>query len=64
LWIYEPNGDITRAEAIKTFVKILGIEFKDFTIQTEDKLYPNPTQFADVGQDNWFAWYVDYAAKK
>lgn len=64
LWIYEPDGNITRAEAIKTFVKILGIWFKDFTITTEDKPYPTPTQFADVGQNYWFAWYVDYAARK
>ncbi len=64
LWIYEPNANITRAEAIKTFVKVLGIVYKDFTLTSEDRPYPTPTQFADVGQDNWFAWYVDYAAKK
>lgn len=64
LWIYEPDGNITRAEAVKTFVKILGISFEDFTIQSEDTKYPGASRFADVPQDHWFAWYVDYAMNK
>lgn len=64
LWIYEPNSGITRAEILKTIVKILGVEFEDFSIQTEDAIYPFSVQFADVPQDHRFAWYANYALNK
>jgi len=63
-WIYAPDRNMTRAEVVKTVAKIVGSYFDDFTIQSEDQAYPTPTQFADVAQDYWFAWYADYAAKK
>jgi len=64
LWIYEPDSGITRAEILKTIVKILGVELEDFTIQSEDSNYPFAVQFADVPQDHWFAWYANYALNK
>ena len=60
-WMYQPEWYIQRDEALKTFVRILGIAFEDFTIQTEDQRYPFATPFADVPQDHWFAHYAQYA---
>ncbi len=64
LWIYAPNDHITRAEVLKTVVKILGIEFNNFSITSEDLLYTGNIPFADVSYDNRFAHYADYAFKQ
>lgn len=62
LWIYAPNNNVTRAEVMKTVVKILGIEFDNFTILNEDLPYVVGTiPFADVTSGNWFAHYANYA---
>lgn len=62
LWIYAPNANVTRAEVLKTVVKILGIEFDNFTILNEDLPYvAGNIPFADVASGNWFAHYANYA---
>lgn len=62
LWIYAPNANVTRAEVMKTVVKILGIEFDNFTILNEDLPYvAGNIPFADVATGNWFAHYANYA---
>lgn len=62
LWIYAPNSNVTRAEVLKTVVKILGIEFDNFTILNEDLPYvAGNIPFADVASGNWFAHYANYA---
>jgi hypothetical protein len=42
-------------------VKVMGIAFDDFTIATEDKVYPYVPVFADVPTNNRFSWYTEYA---
>jgi hypothetical protein len=59
LWIYEPNRSVTRAEVLKTVVKILGIQFGNFTIINEDLPYVGQKVFADT--PNWFSHYESYA---
>jgi|GEM_PF-1480046 len=62
LWTYVPNDSITRAEVLKTVVKILGIKFDNFTILNEDLPYVvGNSPFADVKSGNWFAHYANYA---
>jgi len=61
LWVYAPNTNVTRAEVMKTVVKILGIEFDNFTILNEDLDYVQNIPFADVASGNWFAHYANYA---
>lgn len=62
LWIYAPNANITRAEVIKTVVKILGIEFDNFSVLNEDLPYvTGDIPFADVTSGNRFAHYANYA---
>jgi len=62
LWIYTPNANITRAEVMKTVVKILGIEFDNFSVLNEDLPYVvGSIPFADVTSGNWFAHYANYA---
>ena len=47
---------------MKTVVKILGIEFDNFTILNEDLPYVTGNiPFADVASGNWFAHYANYA---
>lgn len=59
LWIYEPNRSVTRAEVLKTIVKILGIQFANFEILHEDLPYVGETIFSDT--PNWFNHYAQYA---
>ncbi len=59
LWIYEPNRSVTRAEVLKTVVKILGIQFDNFTILHEDLPYIGEVIFSDT--PNWFNHYAHYA---
>lgn len=59
LWIYEPNRSVTRAEVLKTVVKILGIQFGNFTIINEDLPYLGEKIFADT--PNRFNYYAQYA---
>lgn len=63
-WKYDPDANITRAEVLKTFVKIEWVVFDDFTIQTENKRYTKAIPFADVSPDHWFAHYAQYAKDK
>lgn len=64
LWIYLPERDVTRAEVLKTIVKVLWAALWDFDIQTEDAYYPFAVQFEDVPWDHRFAWYANYAKNK
>jgi len=59
LWIYEPNRSVTRAEVLKTLVKILGIQFANFEILHEDLPYRGDIVFTDT--PNWFNHYAQYA---
>lgn len=61
LWRYDPDSYVTKAEVIKTLVKVMGIAFDDFTIETEDRVYPYVPIFADVATTNRFSWYTEYA---
>jgi len=61
---YEPNGNIQRDEVLKTLVKIVGIEFEDFTIKSEELLYTGVIPFADVAYNNRFSHYASYAFGK
>jgi len=60
-WIYYPNDYIKKSEVLKTLVKVRGIAFDDFYIESEDKFYPFDKIFEDVAQNNWFVWYTNYA---
>jgi len=62
-WVrrYGPNEYITKAATLKTLVKIRGIVFDDFSIETEDKPYPGVILFADVNKNHWFSRYTQYA---
>ncbi len=62
LRVYAPNNNVTRAEVMKTVVKMLGVEFDNFTILNEDLPYvTGDIPFADVVSGNWFAHYANYA---
>jgi hypothetical protein len=63
-WKYSPNAYITKAEAQKTLVKIMGLAFNDFTITSEDKAYPYANIFADVKATHRFSRYATYAYTK
>jgi hypothetical protein len=58
---YEPNANIQRDEVLKTLVKIVGIEFEDFSIKSEELLYTGVIPFADVAYNNRFSHYANYA---
>jgi hypothetical protein len=61
LWEYRPDDQITRAEVLKTLVKIRWIAKDDFTISSEDTTYFGNQIFADVPKNYWFSWYAEYA---
>jgi Leucine-rich repeat (LRR) protein len=61
LWTYHPNDYVKKSELIKTFVKIRGIAFDNFQIETEDKVYPFDTIFEDLSKNNRLSWYINYA---
>jgi hypothetical protein len=61
LWQYWPDDQTTRAEVLKTLVKIRWIAKDDFDINTEDAVYPGAQIFVDVPRNYWFAWYTEYA---
>ena len=61
LWQYRPDDSTTRAEVVKTLVKIRWIQKDDFDINTEDAIYPGAQLFVDVPRNHWFAWYSEYA---
>lgn len=63
-WRYDPEGQITRAEVLKTLVKIMGVAYDDFTIETEDNLYVWSIPFADVPNKHRFSHYINYAYEK
>lgn len=60
-WIYAPNTYISKSEILKTLVKIMGIAFEDFTIVSEDKVYPYPLLFKDLTPTSRFSRYSSYA---
>lgn len=60
IWEYEPDGYITKAEVMKTVIKILWMEENDFDIQDEDIRYPYVDVFADVPSTHRFSWYAEY----
>jgi len=62
--VYDPDANITRAEIIKTIVKLLWIYYSDFVIESENKAYQGPIVFADVPATHWFAHYASYAYNK
>lgn len=64
LWTYVPNDNVTRAEVLKTVVRILGIEFDNFSVESEDIRYNGTIPFADVSANYWFAHYADYAFRQ
>jgi hypothetical protein len=64
LWIYEPNANITRAEVLKTAVKLLWAEFGDFNILNESAIYTGAIPFADINNTHWFSHYAQYAYSK
>jgi hypothetical protein len=59
-----PNDTITKAEMLKTVVKILGIAFDNFNIQSEDRIYNGSIPFSDIANTHWFAHYADYAFRQ
>lgn len=61
LWIYYPDDYIKKSEILKTLVKIRGIAFDNFDIQSEDREYPYNLIFEDVKRDNRFSRYTEYA---
>lgn len=60
-WKYDPDEYITKAEVLKTLVKIRGMAFDDFNIVNEDYPYDWVQVFADVAKGHWFSWYSFYA---
>lgn len=60
-WKYDPNEYVTKAEVLKTLVKIRGIAFEDFDIINEDYPYDGVQVFADVPKNHRFSWYSFYA---
>ncbi len=58
---YDPDEHITKAEVLKTLVKIMGIAKNDFDIVTEDAVYNGTQIFYDVSKNHWFSWYTSYA---
>lgn len=60
-WKYDPNEYVTKAEVLKTLVKIRGIAFDDFNIINEDYPYDWVQVFADVSKKHRFSWYSFYA---
>lgn len=60
-WKYDPNEYVTKAEVLKTLVKIRGIAFEDFNIINEDQPYDGVQVFADVPKNHWFSRYSFYA---
>ena len=61
LWKYHPDEYVTKAEVLKTLVKIRWIAKNDFNISTEDMTYSGAITFKDVWPNHWFAWYSFYA---
>ena len=61
---YYPNDPVTRAEVMKTYVKLLWIHDDVVTVTREEDPYPGNTPFADVPKTNWASWYADTAYKK
>ena len=60
-WKYDPNEYVTKAEVLKTLVKIRGIAFEDFDIINEDYPYDGVQVFADVPKNHRFSRYSFYA---
>ena len=60
-WKYDPDEYITKAEVIKTLVKIRWMAFNDFDIVNEDTPYDGVQVFADVSKKHWFSRYSFYA---
>ena len=60
-WKYDPNEYVTKAEVLKTLVKIRWIAFDDFDIVNEDYTYDWVQVFADVPKNHRFSWYSFYA---
>jgi hypothetical protein len=60
LWTYYPNDYVKKSELIKTLVKIRGIAFDNFQIETEDQEYPFNTIFEDLSRNNRLSWYINY----
>ena len=50
-----PDADITRAETVTIFYRL---------IDDDEKSEPAPSAFEDVPDDEWYAQYVSYAAMK
>ncbi|USN56439.1 MAG: S-layer homology domain-containing protein [Candidatus Peribacteria bacterium] len=63
-WIYEPDSSITRAEVMKTMVKIMGIAYQDFDIKTEDTIFDGEIVFHDIDREHRSSWYTPYAFHK
>ncbi len=62
--VYAPNTYIKKSEILKTLVKIMGIKFDDFTIDSEDISYPYSLLFKDLTSTHRFSWYSEYAYTK
>lgn len=60
-WKYDPDEYITKAEVLKTLVKIRWIAFDDFDIVNEDTTYDWVQVFSDVSKNHRFSWYAFYA---
>lgn len=58
---YDPDEYVTKAEVLKTLVKIRWIVMDDFDIQNEDMPYNWVQVFEDVKNSHWFSWYSFYA---
>lgn len=62
-WLYHPKRSVTKAEVMKTMVKIMGIARQDFNVVDEDIYYPGRVVFYDVPLGHWASWYTEYAKR-
>lgn len=60
-WKYDPDEYVTKAEVLKTLVKIRWIAKDDFNIQNEDAPYNGVQIFEDVPGSHRFSRYSFYA---
>lgn len=57
---FKPTENVTKAEAIKIFIKLWGIK-NQLKVQGEQFIYLGETPFADVSNIHWAAQYMDIA---